>query len=60
MPLVETETGVICGGFGEGVWVNGRVRAKERLSSSYSVVEHQSGETRKWSKTGSSAETHWY
>jgi hypothetical protein len=53
--LMETESGVVCGGFADSAWVLGRVRANERMSSTYFVLEHPSGETRKWTKTGSNA-----
>jgi hypothetical protein len=53
--LVETETGVICGGFADGVWVLEGDPADEEMSSTYFVLQHPSGETRKWTKTGADA-----
>jgi hypothetical protein len=52
--LVETVTGVVCGGFADSAWVLD-APAKDGLSSTYFVLEHPSGETRKWTKTGEDA-----
>jgi hypothetical protein len=53
--LVETATGVVCGGFADSAWVLEGVPANDRMSSTYFVLEHPSGETRKWTKTGPDA-----
>jgi hypothetical protein len=53
--LVETETGVVCGGFANSSWVLGGVPASDDMSSTYFVLQHPSGETRKWTKSGPDA-----
>jgi hypothetical protein len=53
--LVETETGVVCGGFADSSWVLGGVPARDDMSSTYFVLQHPSGETRKWTKSGPDA-----
>jgi hypothetical protein len=53
--LVETATGVVCGGLADSAWVLKGVPANDGLSSTYFVLEHPSGETRKWTVTGPNA-----
>jgi hypothetical protein len=50
--LVETVTGVVCGGFADSAWVLDGVPADDMMSSTYFVLEHRSGETRKCIRRG--------
>jgi hypothetical protein len=53
--LVETATGVVCGGFADESWRLEGGPVNEEISSTYFVLQHPSGVTRKWTATGSSA-----
>jgi hypothetical protein len=45
--LLETATRVVCRGFAESVWMLEEVPANETMPSTYFVLEHPSGATRR-------------